>query len=206
MTSCASKMRITGLRARCALGLLLALAVVPARADVYARVAEDGTLFLTDRDPGGATRIVASDSDSAVALPHAKAPQLSEAILAASVRHGLDPLLVHAIIRVESGYDARAVSRKGAAGLMQLMPGTARRYDVADRFDPGANIEGGVRYLRDLFALFGGDQRLTLAAYNAGEGAVLRHGRRIPPYRESQAYVERVEAIYAGLHRGARAR
>ncbi|MBC7803087.1 MAG: lytic transglycosylase domain-containing protein [Candidatus Parcubacteria bacterium] len=199
-------MPTAGLKARCALAALLALAALPARADVYARVADDGTLFLTDRDPGGATRIVASEPDSTVALSHAKAPQLSAAILAASARHGLDPLLVHAIIRVESGYDAGAVSRKGAAGLMQLMPATARRYDVADRFDPGANIEGGVRYLRDLFALFGGDQRLTLAAYNAGEGAVLRHGRRIPPYRESQAYVERVEAIYAGLIRGARVR
>jgi len=188
---------------RLVLAALLAIVAAPALGDIYARIADDGSLLLTDRHPGGDARLVAADAISDGRGAQARAPRPDEAILASASRHGLDPLLVHAVVRVESGYDARAVSPKGAAGLMQLMPATARRYDVADRFDPAANVEGGVRYLRDLFALFGGDRRLALAAYNAGEGAVLRHGRRIPPYPESQAYVKRVEAIYAGLRRTA---
>jgi len=190
---------------RLVLAALLAIVSAPALGDIYARIADDGSLLLTDRHPGGDARLVAADAISDGRGAQARAPRPDEAILASASRHGLDPLLVHAVVRVESGYDARAVSPKGAAGLMQLMPATARRYEVADRFDPAANVEGGVRYLRDLFALFGGDRRLALAAYNAGEGAVLRHGRRIPPYPESQAYVRRVEAVYAGLRRTAAA-
>lgn len=194
-------MRTSAPSPRLVCAALLAVAAGPVLGDVYARTADDGGLLLTDRNPGGGARIVASDPPPGGRDAQASAHQPAQAILASASRHGLDPLLVHAIVRVESGYDARAVSPKGAAGLMQLMPATARRYDVADRFDPAANVEGGVRYLRDLFALFGGDRRLALAAYNAGEGAVLRHGRRIPPYPESVAYVKRVEAVYAGLRR-----
>lgn len=190
-------------RLRLALAALLMAAAGHAPGEIYARIADDGSLLLTDRHPGGDARIVASDRLVDGPGVQARGPRPDEAILASASRHGLDPLLVHAVVRAESGYDARAVSSKGAAGLMQLMPATARRYGVADRFDPAANVEGGVRYLRDLFALFGGDLRLALAAYNAGEGAVLRHGRRIPPYPESVAYVKRVEAIYAGLRRTA---
>jgi len=105
-------------------------------------------------------------------------------------RYDIDPLLVHSVIRVESDYNPWAVSPKGAQGLMQLMPGTARRLSVANTFDPSENIEGGVRYLKYLLTLFG-DERLALAAYNAGEGAVFRYGN-IPPYRETNEYVYRV--------------
>lgn len=109
--------------------------------------------------------------------------------------YGVDPKLVHAIISVESGWDPRAVSRKGAQGLMQLMPQTAARYGVRDVFDPLENIEGGARYLRDLLHEFNGDLRLALAAYNAG-GEAVRHYRGIPPYPETQEYVRAVLAAY----------
>lgn len=106
-------------------------------------------------------------------------------------RHEVEPVLVHSMMRVESNYNPRAVSPKGAEGLMQLMPGTARRFGVKNSFNPAQNIEGGVRYLKYLLELYGGDQRLALAAYNAGEGAVAKHGG-IPPYQETRNYVYQV--------------
>jgi soluble lytic murein transglycosylase-like protein len=110
-------------------------------------------------------------------------------IEAAAKRHQVDPLLVHAVITVESRFHARARSRKGAMGLMQLMPATARELQVGNPYDPAANIEGGVRHLRQLLDRF--DVRLAVAAYNAGAGAVQRFGG-IPPFRETQAYVRQV--------------
>lgn len=108
----------------------------------------------------------------------------------------LDPRLLHAVIATESGYNPAALSPKGAQGLMQLMPATARRYGVANAFEPRNNILGGARYLADLMTMFDQDVQLALAAYNAGEQAVIRHGRRIPPYRETSAYVPRVLDYY----------
>ena len=110
-------------------------------------------------------------------------------------QYSIDPRLVHAIITVESNFDPHAVSRAGAQGLMQLMPGTAARYRVENPFDPQANLDGGMRYLRDLLLMFPSDLRHVLAAYNAGEGAVQQYGG-IPPYPETQRYVERVLALY----------
>ncbi len=112
-------------------------------------------------------------------------------------RHGVDAELVKAVIQVESNYNHNAVSRKGAMGLMQLMPGTANRYGVKKAFDPQENVEGGVRYLKDLLELFGSDLKLALAAYNAGEGAVQRYNG-IPNYVETQNYVRKVLALYNG--------
>lgn len=106
-------------------------------------------------------------------------------------RHGVDEALVHAVIQVESRYDPFAVSPRGAMGLMQLMPRTAERFDVANAFDPVQNVDGGVRYLKELLSRYSGQVRLALAAYNAGEEAVERH-RGIPPYRETVDYVKRV--------------
>jgi len=99
--------------------------------------------------------------------------------------------LIYAVIRQESGYDPYAVSHKGAKGLMQLMPATAKRFGVKDVFDPAENVQGGVKYLRQLLDRYDGDRRLALAAYNAGEGAVDRFGG-VPPYRETQDYVDRI--------------
>jgi soluble lytic murein transglycosylase-like protein len=111
---------------------------------------------------------------------------------AEAARQGIDPNLVHAVIRAESAYRPSARSHAGACGLMQLMPATAKRFGVRDIWDPAQNIRGGVAYLRFLVDRFDGDIHLVLAAYNAGEGAVEKHGNRIPPYRETRAYVRRV--------------
>lgn len=110
-------------------------------------------------------------------------------------RHNVDPRLIHAVIRQESNYDPFAVSAKGATGLMQLMPLTAARFGVQDIFDPAENVHGGVKYLRHLLDRYRGDHSLTLAAYNAGEGAVDRYGG-IPPYEETTGYVGRVRRLY----------
>jgi soluble lytic murein transglycosylase-like protein len=120
-------------------------------------------------------------------------------VLAAAHTSGLDPALIHAVIRVESDYNATAVSPKGAVGLMQLMPETARRYGVKNSKDPAENIRGGTEYLIDLKRMFGGDLRLVLAAYNAGENAVLRYGRAIPRFPETLQYIPRVLAEYERL-------
>jgi soluble lytic murein transglycosylase-like protein len=104
--------------------------------------------------------------------------------------------LIRAVISAESSFNPYALSATGAVGLMQLMPDTAARYGVTNRLDPSQNILGGARYLKDLLRLFGNNMSLTLAAYNAGEGAVMKHGRRIPPYPETVAYVPKVLGYY----------
>jgi hypothetical protein len=117
--------------------------------------------------------------------------ELERLARAAAQRHGLDADLVLAVVAVESGFQPRALSRKGAQGLMQLMPPTARELGVQNAFDPAQNLDGGSRYLRALIARYGGDLDKALAAYNAGQGAVDRHGG-VPPYRETRDYVKRV--------------
>ena len=133
-------------------------------------------------------------------------PVLEEAARA----QALDPALVIAVAAAESAFNADAVSPKGALGLMQVMPATAQRYGVAARstqevrqavMEPKLNAHIGSKYLADLLRIFDGNKELALAAYNAGEGAVLKHGRRIPPYPETQQYVERVLSIYRSLSR-----
>lgn len=110
--------------------------------------------------------------------------------------YSLDSALLHAVISVESGYSPTAVSRKGAAGLMQLMPKIAKRYGVTDSFDPVQNLHGGARHLQYLLKTFDNDISLALAAYNAGEGSVLKYGNRIPPFRETINYVPQVLGFY----------
>jgi len=130
------------------------------------------------------------------ASPSAKAsPEIDQMVEQTANRFKVDPGLVHAIIRVESGYDPQAVSSKGAMGLMQLVPATAQRFGVANPFDPKQNIEGGVNYLKHLLDLFGGDLPLSLAAYNAGEHTVQRSGG-IPAIPETQNYVRKITSIY----------
>ena len=114
----------------------------------------------------------------------------------ASAAHQVEEALVRAVIDVESRFNPRARSPKGAMGLMQLMPGTADRFGVRDAYDPHQNIDAGTRYLRQLLLMFEGNRRLAVAAYNAGEAAVIRHGRRVPPYEETQDYVTRVLSLY----------
>lgn len=114
-------------------------------------------------------------------------------------RYGIDPLLIYSQMHQESSFKLKATSYKGARGLMQLMPGTAARFGVTNIYDPKQNIDGGVKYMRWLMDLFGGDIALALAGYNAGEGAVLKYGRQIPPYKETQEYVRRITDRYNSI-------
>lgn len=120
----------------------------------------------------------------------------AEVVKSAALEQKLDQALLRAVIAVESNFDPYAVSSKGAVGLMQLMPETAQRYGVTDLYDPVENIHAGARYLRDLMQEFNDDLSLALAAYNAGEDAVIRYGNRIPPFRETRLYVPKVMALY----------
>jgi soluble lytic murein transglycosylase len=129
------------------------------------------------------------------AAPSPTAPDINAHIVEVSTRYGVAPKLVAAIVAVESRFDHRAVSRRGAEGLMQLMPATAADLDVQDAFDPRDNLDGGVRHLKRLMGRFRGNLPLALAAYNAGETAVIAH-RGIPPYRETRQYVVRVLRRY----------
>ncbi|MGH7891428.1 MAG: transglycosylase SLT domain-containing protein [Thermodesulfobacteriota bacterium] len=117
-------------------------------------------------------------------------------ILNLSERHGVDPYLVKAVIKTESNFDPDAVSPKNAQGIMQLIPATADDYGVSDPFDAKDNMEGGVQYLKDLLEYFDGDMSLSLAAYNAGKGAVIKHGFTIPPYPETTDYIAKVLGYY----------
>jgi soluble lytic murein transglycosylase-like protein len=188
--------------------ILFALAA-PAQADVYAYADADGVTHYTNAPdsstPGGGLyqRISSLLEEAGKNNNRARAPAVrgNVATFAPHIEHaageaGVDAALVHAVITAESGYNPAALSRAGAQGLMQLMPGTAERYAVKDAFDPKQNIRGGTRYLRDLLDMFDNNVELAVAAYNAGENAVIRHGRKIPPYRETQAYVPKVMRLY----------
>jgi len=122
--------------------------------------------------------------------------QVSEAVANASAQTSIDPALIHAVIRVESNYNTRAVSRRGAQGLMQLMPSTARRFNVTNPYDPSQNVLAGAQYLRELHTLFNGNMPLIIAAYNAGPKAVSKYHMRIPPFMETRLYVPKVLDVY----------
>ena len=131
---------------------------------------------------------------------------LQQIVEDAARRNQVDPLLVHSVIQVESNYNASAVSPKGAQGLMQLIPSTARRFGARNSFDVKENVEAGVKYLKYLNSLYPNDLRLTLAAYNAGEGAVAKYRNNIPPYRETENYVYKVGEKYGSARRAAELR
>ena len=120
-------------------------------------------------------------------------------IVDSSKRYNIDPLLIYSQMHQESSFKLKATSYKGASGLMQLMPATARRFGVTSIYDPRQNIDAGVKYMRWLLDTFGGDVVLALAGYNAGEGAVWKYGNRVPPYRETQEYVRRITSRYNSI-------
>jgi soluble lytic murein transglycosylase-like protein len=143
----------------------------------------------------GAAYVVPVDAGRKPEFPAYLKTKYDPLIRASARRHGLDYAFVHAVIRAESAYNRWAVSEAGAEGLMQLMPATAAHYGVADVFEPAQNIEGGVRYLKDLDLLYEGRTALMLAAYNAGQSAVAKY-KGIPPYKETRAYIAAVQADY----------
>lgn len=214
-------MNLPSLVWRCAVLLALAGAAWPARADVYAFIDDDGTprfsnvpddpryrLFLKEpkavgcgaRKPG-ACKESAAFQEVMLHNPRLQGRPYHEQVKAAAAKFVLDPALIHAVIEVESRYNPRAISAKGAIGLMQVMPDTGRRYGVREQElrVPERNIATGTRYLTDLLQLFGGDVELALAGYNAGEKAVAQHGDKIPPYAETKAYVPRVLSVWKAL-------
>lgn len=186
------------------------------QADVYKYVDAGGHVYYTDKPRHSGYRLILQTPPAFLrpaSLPRfrpvswrgsvrssrsldLKRSQYAPLIEAAADRYGLDPALLHAVIRAESSYNPWAVSHKGAAGLMQLMPGTADRFGVRDRFDPEENIEGGARYLSELLDMFQSDVRLAVAAYNSGENTVKKFGNQIPPIPETQEYVFRVLDYY----------
>jgi soluble lytic murein transglycosylase-like protein len=179
----------------------LSAATFPAAAQVYAGASSNGSVVLSNfASVEAPIELIAAPASAEAARSLNPAPVRPEAAdvgaIVTQVSRELDvsPQLLHAVIAVESAYDSRAVSPKGAQGLMQLMPATARRFGVSDPFDPHENVRGGARYLKALLAQFNGDLRLTLAAYNAGESAVVRYGNRVPPFAETQKYVPKVIA------------
>jgi len=182
--------------------LLILLSAPHAQGDVYRYLDRNGVTHFADRPLGPGYRRIIRTFKGWVpqprrALANAARNRRKYAALIDRIahRHHLDRALVHAVVTAESAYDPNAMSRTGAVGLMQLMPATARRYGVRNRRDPRQNVTGGVRYLRDLLRQFR-NLRLALAAYNAGENAVLRYGRRIPPFPETRQYVRRVLGYY----------
>ncbi len=147
--------------------------------------------------------VIETSAEPPAALPANIDPGISQLVEETASKYHVDPLLVHSVIQVESNYNQYAMSNKGAQGLMQLIPSTARRFGVRNVFDAKENIEGGVRYLQYLNTLFPDDVRKTLAAYNAGEGAVVRYNN-IPPYPETEQYVYKVGERYGKALRAAR--
>jgi soluble lytic murein transglycosylase-like protein len=201
------------------LGLvLLAAAAAPCHADIYAFLDEQGVAHFADYPldsryqlymktrppeervsvemvPGQATQL-AEAAPSGATLPLQAGKRYADMIAKVAREQKLEPALLHAVIAVESAYNPQAKSPKGATGLMQIMPDTAKRYGVTDLSNPLENLRAGARYLRDLLAMFNNNLKLVLAAYNAGEGAVIRSGNAIPNYPETRAYVPRVLQHY----------
>ena len=185
-----------------ALAALMVMCSPAAWADVYGFVEGARVLVIISDTPPADPRYILfkkGSVDPSNAIPdepsgagRSETTKYRGHILAAARATKVDPALIRAVISVESGYNPSARSSAGAVGLMQLTPETARRYGVKDRLDPAQNINGGARYLRDLKVMFDGDLKLVLAAYNAGAEAVMRYGRHIPPFRETEAYVPKV--------------
>ena len=191
--------------------MALGVLAQPASADIFTFKDDNGVIHFTNlpsndkrykllyKEPTNPVPAVAATSRGVVSkwLPSdALIQRYSPIVDVASRAYGVDKALVHAVISAESGYNPSAVSRAGAVGLMQLMPQTAKRYGVKNILDPVDNIHGGVRYLKDLLMMFNGNVELAVAAYNAGENAVIKYGNKIPPYAETVQYVPKVIGFY----------
>ena len=198
--------------------VLLVLSVsMGARADIYKYTDNQGNIYYTDNPRNSLyQRVIKSKPIQAPVLKSSlfdtpliyplkingfngdggNKKRFTNLIEQAAYRHQVDARLVHAVIQTESAYNSMAESPKGAVGLMQLMPNTAKRFGVLDPSDPDQNVDGGIRYLKYLLNLFNPNLELAIAAYNAGENAVMRYNNSIPPYPETQNYVKQVLALY----------
>jgi soluble lytic murein transglycosylase-like protein len=189
-------------------GKLLVIAALSlscvAQADIYKYQQPNGAIVITNQKPRqdiqyktlvhSRPRPATYQQDLKHAATHKH--QFNLLIEEAAYRHNLDAKLLHAVIQAESAYNPNAISSAGAVGLMQLMPDTAQRYGVTDRYDAGQNIDGGARYLKDLLHMFNYNLHLAIAGYNAGEGAVMKYNYTIPPYPETRNYVQQVMQLY----------
>lgn len=206
-TTTATRAPSTPARQRLLVAALLSLLAAPAAAEIYAGHDATGVPIFSDRPGDGLAFYLGTDdlpADSparqqVVAAFREGMKRHDRQIRQAALEQGLEPALLHAVVQVESGYNARAVSPKGAVGLMQLMPTTARSLGVRDSTDPKANLRGGARHLRNLIARFDGDLALALAAYNAGESAVRRYAMQVPPFAETRSYVAAVLRRYRAI-------
>lgn len=184
--------------------LLCACCISPAMAQVYTGLSGDGSVVLSSSPDETASTLLIEAEKVAQAQPLPGETTLGSSVPAsympfiqeASLAYQLPSELIHAVILVESNYNPRALSAKGAQGLMQLMPATARRFGNTNSWDPRLNILTGSRYLRWLLDYFDGDLELAIAAYNAGEGAVMQAGRKIPKFSETEKYVPKVLSVY----------
>jgi hypothetical protein len=173
---------------------------------IYRFIDKEGVVHLTDHPKDTRYKLVyqgngtiqpfSGGSYSAATVLRKRYQDYAQLVQETASRTQVEAALIHAVIQAESAYNPNAVSPAGATGMMQLMRGTADRYGVSDRTDPVANVDGGSRYLRDLLTMFNGNKELAVAAYNAGENAVIRYGNTIPPYRETQNYVKTVMSLY----------
>lgn len=193
-----------------------------AKADIYMQqnidneiiltnlVPDSESTYLTSEDKHDGTKrylllieddfVISKEKFSTKNTGNSNSKLIAEAISSAASQTSIEPALLHAVIRVESNYNPNALSPRGAQGLMQLMPSTAKRFNVHNAYDPKQNILGGARYLRELQTLFKGNLQLVLAAYNAGPNAVTKYGFKIPPYLETRLYVPKVLSFYQQLH------
>ncbi len=182
------------------------LSVAASHADFYKYVDEEGVIHITNVPTSGKYVMFMRENKKSALASKGKAPvrdikQLEDIIFTTSYKYGVDPVLVKAIVKAESDFKPLAVSVDGARGLMQLMPETARLYSVRDIHDPEENIEGGTRHLSKLLKMFNWNIRLAVAAYNAGENAVLKYGA-VPPYSETRDYVAKVMGYYNSYRGG----
>lgn len=174
------------------------------QADVFQSMDAEGVVHLTNVPADSSYQVLIHVPEIGIPRfcnkilirPAENSPDYREVLSTAAREHNLDKALLRAVITVESAFNPNAVSSEGAVGLMQLMPATAKRYGVKDRYDPAQNVKGGAAYLHDLMHQFHDNLPLVLAAYNAGENAVSRYGNHIPPYPETRRYVPRVLNLY----------
>lgn len=189
---------------------MIPLGAVAQSQPIYKKIGSNGIVSYTDdiRQKTGFKLFITVDhsakfhssighfSPSSLKYSSANKEKYSSLIDQVANENGVDPHLAHAVVQVESGYNAGAISSAGAVGLMQLMPETAHRFGVSSRTNPEENVLGGIRYLKLLLELFNNNLKLAVAAYNAGEGAVMKYHYNIPPYQETQDYVRKVLALY----------